>query len=239
VHATHDRVSIAELQARHVALNTAEALAVVQGLIAAGMSGTPPHRPLGPPSPRTVLIASDGSVVLRGCAVKPIVLEMAILLHQLLPPGTPGVSGGLRYAIARALHDVIAPPFESLADFSRALERFEHADRRQVVRALYARGAAAAGPEAVRVVRIPIAITVLAGLVLIGAGERMHSSRRAADAARVAPVEAGTPASDTAPRAPDPPAAKPPARARSAAAKDRPARKRLSVPRIRFEWEEL
>src|SRR5262249_15420438 len=64
---------------------------------------------------------------------------LAILLQQLLPPGTPKVPGALRYGIARALHDVDAPPFDSIEDFSRALERFETGDRTAVVRALVER----------------------------------------------------------------------------------------------------
>jgi hypothetical protein len=67
---------------------------------------------------------------------------MAILLQQLLPPGRPKVPGALRYVIARALHEVDAPPFDSIHDFSAALERFEMGDRAAAVRALVARATA-------------------------------------------------------------------------------------------------
>ena len=39
--------------------------------------------------------------------------EVALFLRSLLPAGSPGVPGGLRYAIARAVGEVDAPPFAS------------------------------------------------------------------------------------------------------------------------------
>ena len=50
--------------------------------------------------------------------------------------GGAGIPGGLHYAIARALLEVDAPPFESVEEFSTALARFEHSDRDQAVRGL-------------------------------------------------------------------------------------------------------
>src|SRR6202035_2460603 len=58
--------------------------------------------------------------------------------------GTTRVPGGLRYTIARALREVVAPPFDSLADLSSALMRQERLDRSVVLRGLYARAAATA-----------------------------------------------------------------------------------------------
>ena len=62
--------------------------------------------------------------------------------------GGPGVPGGLRYAVARALLEVDAPPFDSLQALSVSLSRFETGDRRQVLRSLMAR-AEGAGPRLV------------------------------------------------------------------------------------------
>src|SRR5262249_2093850 len=74
-----------------------------------------------------------------GCAATPAVSEIAALLETLIPSGTPRVSGPLRYAIARGLLEVDAPPFDSLEEFSRTLERFERGDRTTVVRELVRR----------------------------------------------------------------------------------------------------
>src|SRR5438046_906724 len=103
-----------------------EAIAITQQLI---------HNGAASPSPDNVELASDGTVVCVGCAATPAVFEMAILLNQLVPPGTPGSPGGLRYTIARGLLEVEAPPFDSIHDFSRALRRFEIGERRAVISA--------------------------------------------------------------------------------------------------------
>jgi hypothetical protein len=81
----------------------------------------------------------DGSVACRGCRTTPAVSEVGIFLEALLPAGSPRVPGGLRYIIARALLNVDVPPFDSLADLSRDLERHERGDRAQVVRGVLAR----------------------------------------------------------------------------------------------------
>jgi hypothetical protein len=96
-----ERSSIAEIQALGVTLTSCECVAVVQTLMESEQAAEP-RLPFGSPSPANVLIGSDGSVVCRGCAVTPTVLEIAILVHQLLPAGTLGVPGALRYTIARA-----------------------------------------------------------------------------------------------------------------------------------------
>jgi hypothetical protein len=102
--------------------------------------------------------------------------------------------GGLRYAIARALLDVDAPPFDSLADFSATLGRFEQGDRRLVLRLLAHRAglveerrmltampprlrpnAASRSSAVPSVKRVPaVAAGLVAGLSLIGIGEGMH-----------------------------------------------------------------
>jgi hypothetical protein len=134
---------IADLLARGVRLDAAEAVAVAQLLIARLTGsvdlGDPPDTLLGPPSPANVLLGHDGSVTCLGCQVKPAVFEIAVLLHSLLPTGPGQVPGGLRYAIARGLHDVEALPFDSIEEFSQALARFERGDRAAIVRGILAR----------------------------------------------------------------------------------------------------
>src|SRR5262245_26380446 len=140
------RISIIDLQNTSTMIRADEAVAIVQQLI----HNLPPavdagiEQPFGPPSLRNVYLDDQGFVACQACQVTPAVAEVAILLQQLLPPGTPKVPGALRYAIARALHDVDAPPFDSIHDFSAALERFETGDRTAVVRALVARATAVA-----------------------------------------------------------------------------------------------
>jgi Tol biopolymer transport system component len=148
-------VSIAELLEHGVTPQPHEAVAVAQGIVAPpnrvgpgdpvgpgnpgdGVERTAPRPPFGPPSPETVRLGVDGSVVCTGSDVAPAVSEVAILLQTMLAPAGR-VPGGLQYAIARALLEVDAPPFDSLADFSRALARFEQGDRRAAVRTLLGR----------------------------------------------------------------------------------------------------
>ena len=126
-------------------LRAEEAVAIAQQLIhnlpLGGDARIEP--PFGPPSPDNVYVDDEGFVTGRGCESTPAVSEMAIFLQMLLPAGTPRVPGALRYMIARALHDVDAPPFDSIEDFSDGLARFESGDRTAVVRALLARATSA------------------------------------------------------------------------------------------------
>jgi hypothetical protein len=131
-------ISLEELQTAGVSVSPQEAVAIVQSLVHTELSALDTTPPFGPPALETVTISADGSVVCRGCAATPGVYELGILLQTLLE-GTTRVPGGLRYAIGRALLEVEAPPFDSLEQFSRALERFEQGDRRTVVRGLFAR----------------------------------------------------------------------------------------------------
>src|SRR5262249_40062263 len=55
---------------------------------------------------------------------------------------------GLRYAIARGLHEVEARPFDSIVEFAAALRRFEQGDRRTVVAQLVRRVVPEARPLA-------------------------------------------------------------------------------------------
>jgi WD40 repeat protein/dipeptidyl peptidase IV (DPP IV)-like protein len=124
------RILLAEILAQGVRLESHEAVAVAQQLIQRGAAA---------PAPQNVRLAADGAVECAGCDVTPGAYEMAILLQTLLPPERLGVPGGLRYAIARALHEVEARPFDSVEDLSVALQRFEKGDRRAVVAQLVRR----------------------------------------------------------------------------------------------------
>ena len=171
-------LSLADLRALGVTLTTAEALAVAQSVFESRADDACP--PFGPLSAGNILLSIDGSVTSTACAATPTVLEAAILLEELLPDGHPQVPGALRYTLGRALHEVAAPPFDSLADFSSALRRFEHGEREAMVRGVYARAAA---PPAVvesvwETVALPFAAAaVLAGVALIGTGGTVHVSR--------------------------------------------------------------
>jgi hypothetical protein len=170
-------LSLGDLRLVGVTLSTTEALAVAQSLFESSADGACP--PFGPLSAGNILLSADGSVISNACAATPTVLEAAILLEELLPEGHPQVPGALRYTLGRALHEVAAPPFDSLADFSSALRRFEHGERAAIVRAVYGRATApAAVTESVwESVALPFAAAVLAGLAMIGAGETMHVGR--------------------------------------------------------------
>jgi hypothetical protein len=123
-------IFLADLIAQGVRVEPHEAVAIAQLLMESGAVA---------PSPENVQLSTDGTAWCIGCDVTPAVFEIAGLLQNLVPPGTPGVPGALRYAIARALLEVDAPPFDSLAEFSRSLQRFERGDRAAVVRALIGR----------------------------------------------------------------------------------------------------
>ena len=78
----------------------------------------------------------------------PSVASVADLLLTLLPAGTPNVPAPLRYAIARGLETVEAPPFASLGEFSSLLERFEKGASRDVLRGVLQRSARSSPPVA-------------------------------------------------------------------------------------------
>jgi hypothetical protein len=172
-----DSVSLAGLRAKGVTITTSEALAVAQSLFESGADDACP--PFGPLSRENIVLRRDGSVTSTAFAATPTVLEAAVLVEELLPEGHALVPGALRYTLGRALHEVAAPPFDSLADFSRALRRFETGGRATIVRALYAR--AEEPPPVVesawQAVGLPFAATLVAGIALICAGEAMHISR--------------------------------------------------------------
>jgi TolA-binding protein len=136
-------LSLRDVIDRGVELQYYEAVAIAQQLIALLDGDVQPKLPLGPPSLDSVRLGPDGSVICSTCATGPAVSEIAILLQAMLPRGgTTRVPGALRYTIARALCDVDAPPFGSLAELSAALMRQEAGDRFGVLRDLYSRATA-------------------------------------------------------------------------------------------------
>jgi hypothetical protein len=104
---------------------------------------------LAPSLADALVVEPDGTVVCLGYTPQTTVSDIALFLRGLLPEG-PGIPGGLRYAIARALHEVDAPPFESAEDFSRALARFQDKDSPDIGRPLTARA-----PGADATARVP------------------------------------------------------------------------------------
>src|SRR5437773_5302905 len=137
---------IAELLNHGVRLQSHEAVAIAQQLIHSISAPVRLRPPLGPPSISNVQLADEGFVACLGCEVTPSVFEIAVLLQTLLPARTGHIPGGLRYAIARGLLEVDVPPFDSIGEFSRALERFERGDRRAAVRAALRRVIVAPSP---------------------------------------------------------------------------------------------
>jgi hypothetical protein len=121
-----------------------EAVAIIQELISSFTDEVELTPPFGPPSLDNVRLCADGSVICTECAITPAVLEMGILLDAMLQrEGAWRIPGGLRYTIARALLEVDVAPFDSIVDFSAALQRHEKGDRAAVLRAVYARVATA------------------------------------------------------------------------------------------------
>jgi Tol biopolymer transport system component len=133
--------TLCELLDRGVVVQAHEAVAIVQQLIndagCVGVSASP-----GPPSVVNIQLRGDGTAFTAGCDATPSVVEAAIILQTMLPAGAGQVPGGLRYAIVRSLRQVDAPPFGSVVELSRVLERFERGDRRASVRTLLERAQA-------------------------------------------------------------------------------------------------
>jgi hypothetical protein len=119
--------SIAELLGSGMTLTASEAVAIARAALAFDPAHVTGSEASGRPLAATIFVEADGSIVGRHAA-SPTVSEVALLLRSLLPDGSPGVPGGLRYAIARALGEVDAPPFTSREDFSIVLSRFQTTD---------------------------------------------------------------------------------------------------------------
>jgi hypothetical protein len=147
-------VALGHLLGRGVRLETHEAVALARELL---------EHPCGTPTPENIQLGSDGSASCISAAGTPSVAAVARLLLTLLPAGTPNVPAPLRYAIARGLEAVEAPPFASLGEFSRALERFERGASRDVLRQLLQRGARPRRPIEAPIAAAPAAAAPAAG----------------------------------------------------------------------------
>jgi hypothetical protein len=132
------RASIAEILAAGIPLTVSEAVAIARAALTFDPArATGSRARSAQPLTDTIFVEADGSIVGRHAA--PTISEVALLLRSLLPAGSPGVPGGLRYAIARAVGEVDAPPFASPEDFSIILSRFQTADGPAVAHGLLAR----------------------------------------------------------------------------------------------------
>jgi len=143
-------IALSHLLARGVRLETHEAVALARELLA---------HPCGIPTPESIQLGYDGSASCLCTDGMPSVASVADLLLTLLPAGTPNVPAALRYAIARGLEAVEAPPFASLGEFSRTLERFEKGASRDVLRGVLQRGARASHPIAAPIGVVPTPVT--------------------------------------------------------------------------------
>ena len=142
-------IALSHLLARGVRLKTHEAVALARELLA---------HPCGIPTPENVQLRSDGSACCINTDGTPSITSVADLLLMLLPPGTADVPAPLRYAIARGLEVVEAPPFASVREFSSALARFERGASRDVLRCLLQRGAPPARPSAAPLALAPLPV---------------------------------------------------------------------------------
>ena len=143
-------IALSHLLGRGVRLETHEAVALARELMA---------EPCGSPTPESIQLGSDGSASCTSTAGVPSVASVAGLLLTLLPDGTPNVPAPLRYAIARGLGAVEAPPFASLGEFSSALERFEKGASRDVLRGVLQRGARPPRPIEAPIAAVPTPVT--------------------------------------------------------------------------------
>jgi len=143
-------IALSHLLGRGVRLETHEAVALARELLA---------HPCGIPTPENICLGSDGSASCISTAGMTSVVDIADLLRALLPPGTPNVPAPLRYAIARGLGVVEAPPFASLNEFSNTLARFEKGASRDVLRGVLQRGARPSRPTAPPIAEVPRPVT--------------------------------------------------------------------------------
>ena len=132
---TAAQVSLAELMRAGITPNADAAVAIARALIRERTSSAAPLSMDESPLPENIYLAPDGRIMCRD-GNRPAVSDVARLLRELLPIGAAGIPGGLHYAIARALLEVDAPPFESVEEFSTALARFEHSNGDREVRGL-------------------------------------------------------------------------------------------------------
>ena len=107
-----------------------EAVAIVQQLISLRNDDVELTPPFGSPSLDNIYLTDFGSIECRSSCATPAVSEAARLLDALLAESTETrVPGALRYAIARALLEVDAPPFDSIGALAATLARYEQEPR--------------------------------------------------------------------------------------------------------------
>ncbi len=127
---------------RGVELQADEAVAIAQQVIASAHMDAGQESPPATLSLNAIRLTAGGAIACEPCIIRPGPAEIGKLLVEMLPhDGSARVPGALRFTIARALSEVEAPPFDSLAQLSAVLARHEVRDRIGVVRDLYARAA--------------------------------------------------------------------------------------------------
>jgi hypothetical protein len=142
-------ITLADIRSQNVRIHPHEAVAVAQSLMRDLGDLGEARSPYGPLSLDTVAVDTKGKLHCRGTAATPSVPEVAILLQALLADGEARVPNALRYTLSRALHEVEAPPFDSIDEFAAALERFERGAPSDVLARLFDRTSQAA-PAAAR-----------------------------------------------------------------------------------------
>lgn len=135
-----DAASLARLLADEVAIEPDEAVGVALELCERMPECAP--GPSGPLTPGKVWISRTGSIELSA-GTDTTVRGVGDLLEVLLFASRRHVSrklpGPLVLVVARAIGTVDAPQFDSCAELSRALARFDVSDRRQALKNLFAR----------------------------------------------------------------------------------------------------
>jgi hypothetical protein len=150
---TPPQTSVAELLRAGITITVEEAVAIALAALECQRSSSTDGA-ADQPLPETVFIDAEGSVVCTRSAAPPTIAEVAGFLRGVLPAGSPGVPGGLQYAIARALHEVDAPPFDSPQRFAAALVRFQTGTAGEQFKRLLVRAQDAAVSE--RIVAPPV-----------------------------------------------------------------------------------
>lgn len=140
MHTSGGSVSLVELSAAGIRMRPVEAVTIVRELIRQVVAG----EAAGVPSAHVIRLAPDGRVLVEGpvAAGEPSVVRAAQLLDSLLQADQVGESripGSLKLVLARGLGTLDLPPFESLAAFADALERFAATEPEAVVADVVAR----------------------------------------------------------------------------------------------------
>jgi Tol biopolymer transport system component len=140
------RVSLADLCAAGIRLNSSEAVTTTLDVIRRAMRAEWP----GIPAAIGLRFSSDGVIHADGPVSEGASVERAgRLLDAMLPgfdaPSEHRVPGALRLVVARALRSLDLPPFGSLEEFSNAIARFGCDDPSVTVRSLCDRWTAAVG----------------------------------------------------------------------------------------------